>query len=94
MSNLYATQLRDLTSRRAFDLAQTRAYAYLDSIDGRPVFPTEAALGDLARFDEALPQAGGAGRGSGAAGRTCRPKGTSGCGRPSPVTWPSPETRC
>jgi hypothetical protein len=58
MSDLHATQLRDLTSRRAFDLAQTRAYAYLDSIDGRPVFPTEAALGDLARFDEALPQAG------------------------------------
>ncbi len=58
MPDFHTAQLNDLTSRRPFDLAQTRAYAYLDGIDGRPVFPTKAALGDLARFDEALPQTG------------------------------------
>jgi glutamate/tyrosine decarboxylase-like PLP-dependent enzyme len=44
-------------SRELFEQAKAYAYAYLDGIDERPVFPATAAIVGLSVFDEPLPQA-------------------------------------
>lgn len=41
--------------KRLLDDAARRASAYLEGLDARPVFPTDAALGNLSRFDEPIP---------------------------------------
>lgn len=41
--------------QRLLDDAARRASAYLSTLDARPVFPGEAALTALSRFDEPLP---------------------------------------
>lgn len=49
----------DLRDRSLFDLAQRFAFAYLDTVGERNVFPTDLALANLRHFDEALPQTTG-----------------------------------
>ena len=58
-TRLQETMLLLAGQREYFEQARSYAYAYLDDIVGRNVFPTQAALANLNFFDEALPHAPG-----------------------------------
>ena len=45
-----------VADKALFEQARTYAYAYLDGLPQRPVFPSPAAINNLVAFDELLPQ--------------------------------------
>ena len=45
-----------LASKHLFEQAKQYAFDYIDSVNDRPVFPIDDALGNLAIFDEAVPE--------------------------------------
>lgn len=52
----------EFATKEVFELAKESAYAYMDGITKRGVFPTDDALRGLTAFDEALPDRGSSGR--------------------------------
>lgn len=50
------TMRHDLSDRSLFEMSQTAAHDYAESINLRNVYPTEEALASLSDFDESLPQ--------------------------------------
>ena len=55
MSNLQDQMFAELRDKSIFRQAQEYAHQYLDTVQGRNVFPTEEALANLSAFDEVLP---------------------------------------
>ena len=59
LTRLQERMLVPAAQRQYFEQAASYAYAYMDEVAARPVFPTDAALADLDAFDEPLPDAPG-----------------------------------
>lgn len=55
LETLQAKMQAQLRTKALFEQARAHAYAYLDGIAAREVFPTHAAMTALGAFDEALP---------------------------------------
>jgi glutamate/tyrosine decarboxylase-like PLP-dependent enzyme len=54
-TNLQEEMFSQLQAREIFEQAKSHAFAYMDSVRERNVYPTDQALMNLAIFDEALP---------------------------------------
>ena len=55
MSKIQEAMFQDIRSKDIFEQTQQYAFEYLESIFDRNVYPTEAAIHDLSKFDERLP---------------------------------------
>ncbi|MFT5194104.1 MAG: glutamate/tyrosine decarboxylase-like PLP-dependent enzyme [Cellvibrionaceae bacterium] len=54
--SIHADMREQLASKRLFEQAKEYAFDYIDSVNDRPVFPTDEALTNLAIFDEPVPE--------------------------------------
>ena len=55
MSKIQDAMFQDIRNKDIFEQTQRYAFEYLESVFDRNVYPTEAAMHDLSKFDEALP---------------------------------------
>ena len=53
--DIHARMRRHLEEKKLFELAKTYAFAYMDTIGERAVFPDKKTLANLALFDEPMP---------------------------------------
>ena len=55
MSKIQDAMFQDIRNKDIFEQTQQYAFEYLENVFDRNVYPTEAAIHDLSKFDEALP---------------------------------------
>ena len=55
-TNLHAQMRQELKDKSLLEQAKQYAFDYIDGIENRPVYPDTAAVNNLNRFDEPLPE--------------------------------------
>ena len=56
VKSIHVDMREQLTSKELFEQAKEYAFQYIDTVNDRPVFPTDQALANLAVFNEPLPE--------------------------------------